>query len=117
MRAAFYRWLDRLPDGRWILRLDEHRYAYLDVEDTPYVVRSLRWEGDRAVARLSDDTEEPLDAASVRLRPGGGADTRVKPGRFPARFSTAAFAVLGERIEDRDGRPVLQAAGGPHPLD
>src|SRR5438552_7132551 len=64
LRAAFWRWLDRNPDGRWVLRLDERRFIYLDVEDAPFVVRSLRWEGGRAIAHLSDDGEEKLDLST-----------------------------------------------------
>ena len=32
MKRALFRWLDRLPppDGRYVLRLDERRFAYLE---------------------------------------------------------------------------------------
>jgi uncharacterized protein len=101
LRAAFFRWLDRNPDGRYVLRLDENRFVYLDVDDAPYLVRSLRWEGDRALAVLSDGTEEALELPTVRLREGVAYAT-VK-GRFDARLSTAAWTTLGERIVERDG--------------
>src|SRR6516225_2912118 len=65
LRAAFWRWLDQNPDGRYVLRLDERRFVYLDVDDAPFVVRSLRWQDDQAIARLSDDTEEVLDLAKL----------------------------------------------------
>lgn len=115
LRAALWRWLDRNPDGRWVLRLDERRFVYLDVDDLPFVIRSLRWESGRAIVRLSDDSEEPLDAASVRLQERGGARAIVK-GRFPARLSTAAWNALSEHLVERDGRPFLDADGGPYPL-
>lgn len=101
LRAAFWRWLDRNPDGRYVLRLDERRFVYLDVDDAPYLVRSLRWDRDRALAVLSDESEEPLDLATLRLRDGIAYAT-VK-GRFDARLSTSAWAVLAERITERDG--------------
>ena len=43
-KRALFRWLDRLPapDGRYVLRLDERRFAYLDVDDTPLVARAAR---------------------------------------------------------------------------
>jgi hypothetical protein len=117
MRAAFYRWLDRNPppDDRWVLRLDDKRFVYLDVDDAPFVVRSLRWEGERAQARLSDDSEEVLDLRTLRLRPGGRYVT-VK-GRFEARLSTAAWNALAERIHERDGAAWLDAAGGPFKIE
>src|SRR6185312_271200 len=102
MRAAFWRWLDRNPDGRWVLRLDERRFVYLDVDDAPYVVRSARWQGSDAIGRLSDDSEVTLDLATLHAR----ADRRyvnVRRG-FEARLSTAAWNVLAERMEERDGR-------------
>jgi uncharacterized protein len=101
LRAAFFRWLDRNPDGRWVLRLDDKRFVYLDVDDTPFLVRSVRWEGDRAVAVLSDGSEEGLDLSTLKLKDGIAYAT-VK-GRFEARLSAAAFSTLGEKFVERDG--------------
>jgi hypothetical protein len=106
MRAAFWRWLDRNPDGRWVLRLDERRFVYLDVDDVPFVVRSARWEGGRAIVRLSDDSEEELDYPSLHLNANGQPYCTVKQ-RFDARIATAAWNTLAEKVED--GR--LHAAG------
>jgi len=113
MRAAFWRWLDRQPppDSRYVLRLDAKRFVYLDVDDAPYVVRSMRWQGDTPIARLSDDSEEPLACATLRLR-GAVAYATVK-GRFDARLSSSAWAVLAERLVERDGATWLTAEGGP----
>src|SRR6476660_1486473 len=101
MRAAFFRWLDRNPDGRYVLRLDEKRFVYLDVDDAPFLVRSLRWDGDRAIAVLSDGSEEPLDLNSIHLR-DAIAYAKVKA-KFDARLSAAAWSTLAERISERDG--------------
>lgn len=99
LRTALWRWLDRDPDGRYVLRLDAARFVYLDVDDAPFVVRSARWEGDRAIIRLSDDSEEELGYASLRLTPRGQPYCVVK-GRFDARVSTSAWATLGAHIDD-----------------
>lgn len=120
LRAALWRWLDRLPDGRYVLRLDERRFVYLDVEDAPHRVRSLRWEAGRALLLLADGSEEPLDPATVRLGAGGVAYCRVKGGRFEARLSPAAWSALAEHI-DRDeaggeDQVVLVAEGRRYPL-
>jgi hypothetical protein len=117
LKAAFYRWLDRNPDGRWVLRLDAARFVYLDVEAEPFVVRSLRWEGSRPIALLSDGSEEPLDCASLRLREEGGAVATVK-GRFPARLASPAWNALAPHLfEDGTGGTLLDAAGGPYRLE
>ena len=110
LRAALWRWLDRLPDGRYVLRLDAERFVYLDVDDAPHVVRSLRWDGGRAILRLADDSEEALRPETVRLAPSGRAYCEVK-GRFAARFSSAAWAALADHIEERDGAGYLVTDG------
>src|SRR5215467_5261046 len=65
LKRALFRWLDRLPapDGRYVLRLDARRFAYLeDVADTPLVARAARVDADGGVRlALSDGSEEPLD--------------------------------------------------------
>ncbi|MDB4968001.1 MAG: hypothetical protein JWN44_3690 [Myxococcales bacterium] len=111
LRAAFWRWLDRNPDGRWVLRLDDKRFVYLDVDGAPFVVRSARWEGDRAMMRLSDDSDEELDYATLHLRAGGLPHCVVKQ-RFDAKVSTLAWNTLAERIEDG----TLRAAGQSWPI-
>ena len=114
MKAAFYRWLDRNTDGRWMLRLDEQRFVYLDVDDAPFAIASLHFDGPRIIVRLSDDTEEELAYDSVTVR-NDHAYATVK-GRFPARFSGQAWTALGERIEERGGTPVLVTPTGARPL-
>jgi uncharacterized protein len=110
MRQAFFRWLDRNPDGRWVLRLDERRFVYLDVDDAPFVVTSIRLDGLRIFLHLIDDTEEELAYDTLRLRDGTAYAT-VK-NRFPARFSRAAWTALGERLEEHGGVVSLQAPTG-----
>ena len=116
LRAALWRWLDRNPDGRHVLRLDERRFVYLDVDDVPHLVRSLRWDGDRAWILLADGTEEELEYATVHLRGGGAAYCKVKGGRLEARISTAAWGSLAERLLERGEGVFLQAAGKGFPL-
>lgn len=110
LRAALWRWLDKNPDGRYVLRLDPERFVYLEVDGAPHYVRSLRWEGDRALLLLADGSEEELDYGSLRLDSGRAA-CRVHGGRFDAALSADAWTALGERIEELDGRAILRAAG------
>ena len=114
LRAAFFRWLDRNPDGRWVLRLDERRFVYLDVEDAPFVVTTLRFDGPRILLHLVDDTEEELAYETLRLQHGTAYAT-VK-GRFPGRFSRAAWSALGERLSERDDGIYLTTPSGPRRL-
>ena len=115
LRRALFRWLDRLPppDGRYILRLDERRFAYLDVDDTPLVARAARVDGTGAIwLALSDGAEEPLDPATLTADADGVLRARVRGGRLEARLATSAVAALGDLLtETSDGRPALSVAG------
>jgi len=132
LKAALYRWLDRLPppDGRYVLRLDERRFTYVTVEDTPLVVRGARLvaahTGGRAGAEsgdetgpeareearveltLSDGAEVLLDPATLRLRPDGSLICAVREGRLEARFATAALAGLQPALGEDDAGAFLQ---------
>src|SRR5262245_29666857 len=99
-RRALLRWLDRLDDGRPILRLDEKRYAYIDVEDADLLALAVRWVGDRAILHLNDESEEELDYASLTVGAGDALYCRVHGGRLTARLTTPAYQVLTARIEE-----------------
>lgn len=97
LRQAIFRWLDREPDGRYVLRLDAKRFAYLDVADTPLVARAMRWEGERGWLALSDGSEEELDRATLAVDEVGLVRCTVR-GRIQVRLSTAALTVLVDRV-------------------
>ncbi len=111
LRRALLRWIDRLDDGRPILRLDEQRYAYLEVEDTPLLVISARWKGDRVSLLLNDGEEEELAYDSLSTGEDDALYCRVRNGRLEARITTPAYYVLAERIEEAAGGFALRAAG------
>src|SRR6185503_15309301 len=99
LKRALFRWLDRLPppDGRYVLRLDEKRFAYLeDVEDTPLVARSARVDargGVRVYLALSDGAEELLDPATLTVDDAGVLRAWVRGGRLQARLASSAAVV------------------------
>jgi hypothetical protein len=117
LRQALFRWLDRLPDGRYVFRLDAQRYAYLGVEDTPLVVRAARWDGERLLLSLSDGAEEPLDPATMTIDGEGILRCLVRDGRLEARLSTSAATVAAERISGEPPRlgsaPIKRRSGSP----
>jgi uncharacterized protein len=115
-QRALLRWLDRLDDGRPILRLDEKRYAYIDVDDADLLALSARWEGDRAILRLNDDSEEELDYASLSVGAGDAVYCKARGGRLIARITTPAYQVLAQRIEETADGFALRAAGRLHPI-
>jgi hypothetical protein len=115
LRRALFRWLDTEPDGRVVLRLDERRFAYVDVDDTPLVARAARLDGvgdgERVLLALSDGAEEALDPATLTVDAAGVLRARVRGGRLEARLSTSAAAALADRLTEQAGRPVLALAG------
>jgi uncharacterized protein len=119
LKGALYRWLDRLPppDDRYILRLDARRFAYLDVDDTPLVVRAARVDPAGAVfLALSDGAEEPLDPATLTVDAAGQVRVFVRGGRLEARLSNSALAALADRFTESDGRPAWRAESRLIPL-
>lgn len=117
LRQALFRWLDRLPDGRYILRLDAQRFVYLDVDDTPLVVRALRFDGDaRVCLALSDGREEPLHPETLTLDGAGVLRCRVRDGRLEARLATSAATALAERITQTPAGAVLTLGSRAFPL-
>jgi uncharacterized protein len=112
MQSAFASWIRRHPDdGRYILS-NGFDWTYFQVEDVPFFVRSLRAEGERPWLLLSDGTEEPLDAESVRLGAADAIYVRVKDGVYEARFTPVAQTALAPfLVEGPGGEPELQVLG------
>lgn len=98
----FYQNLRRDHDGRYLLELENDR-CYLDVEDTPFVVRGVdRIEEGRKEAihlDLIDDTTEPLEPSTLRIGPDNVLYCFVKKGAFEARFSRAGYYQIAQYID------------------
>jgi len=105
LRAALFRWLDRNPDGKYVFRLDEKRFANVEVVDTPLVARSARWDGEVAWLGLSDGSEERLEVGTLTVDGEGVLRCLVRGGRLEARIATSAAVVLAERIQEQDIAP------------
>jgi hypothetical protein len=91
--------------------------AFVEIHDTPWVVTSVA--GDAAggfTVRLNDDTEEPLAADALTVGERNVLYTRVKGGRYAARFLRPAYYQLAPAIAERDGRFVLETAGQRHEI-
>jgi hypothetical protein len=117
LRQALLRWLDvREPDGRDIVRLDDRRYAYVDVEDAHLRAVSARWldapaPADRCFVLWDDDHEEELAYATLRQAPDHAMYVGVRD-RLRGRIAGPAYHVLTQRVvEDGHGGFALTAAG------
>ena len=103
-------------DGRTIVRLDERRYAYVEIEDAHLRAVSLRWEGETPIVRLDDGSEEPLDCASLRVGPDRAIRTSARRGRLRCRLTTAAQQQLVDHLVDQGGAIALRAGGREWPI-
>jgi hypothetical protein len=114
LRQALLRWLDVRDDGRDIVRLDDKRYAYVEIEDAHLRAKSARWTGDRCFILWDDDREAELDYGSLRQAPDHAL--YVQHGRLRGRIAGAAYHALAERVVESGSSFVLEAAGQRWPI-
>jgi hypothetical protein len=115
LRQALLRWLDILPDGRNIVRLDDQRYAYVDIDDAHLRARSARWQGERCMMMWDDDLEEELAYATLRVAADHAFYAAVHGG-LRGRIAGAAHHAVSERIVEVGDGFALVAAGQRWPL-
>jgi hypothetical protein len=107
----FSKCLRQTDDGRWQIAMADEK-AFVEIHDTPWVVTSVGGDATRGFTlRLNDDSEEPLDAATLTVGSANVLYTRVKDGRHRARFLRPAYYQLAPAIADRAGHFVLAAGG------
>jgi hypothetical protein len=110
LREALLRWLDVLDDGRDIVRLDDKRYAYVEVEDAHLRARSARWDGDRCLVLWDDEREAELDYGNLRQAADHALYTRARD-RLRGRIAGPAYHAIAERIVEATGEAAGVAAG------
>lgn len=116
LRQALLRWLDVRPeDGRDIVRLDEKRYAYVDVEDAHLRALSARWDGGRCVVLWDDDQEEELVYATLRQAEDHALYATAR-GSLRGRIAGPAYHAIAARIVESGDGFALEAAGTRWPI-
>jgi len=114
LRQALLRWLDVRADGRDVIRLDDKRYAYVDVEDAHLRALSTHWDGDHCLVLWDDDRELELDYASLSQAPDHAFYARIGPLR--GRIAGPAYHAVAERILEQPPGFALDAAGRRWPI-
>ncbi|HEY5921668.1 MAG TPA: hypothetical protein VIV11_08350 [Kofleriaceae bacterium] len=115
LRQALLRWLDVRDDGKNIVKLDDKRYAYVDVEDAHLRAKSARWNGDRCTVLWDDDQEEELDYGSLCQAEDHALYANVR-GRLKGRIGGPAYHQVAEHIVEIDSGFALEAAGKRWPI-
>jgi hypothetical protein len=116
-REVLWRSLERVPDGRYLVRIGRE-WASVDIEDAPYVVRGVLAGEDGLTLVLSDGTQEALDPATLSADAQGALHCQVKGGHR-AGFTSAAQVTLGLALEedpDGSGRYLLTLRGTRWPV-
>lgn len=115
LRQALLRWLDVRDDGRDIVRLDDKRYAYVEIEDAHLRAKSARWDGERCLVLWDDDQEEELDYGSLRQAEDNAFYARVR-GKLRGRIAGPAHHAIAEHVVETDRGFALAASGAQWPI-
>jgi hypothetical protein len=114
LRQALLRWLDVRDDGRDIIKLDDKRYAYVDVEDAHLRALSAHWVEARCMILWDDDQEAELDYGSLRQAADHALYATVR--RLRGRIAGPAYHAVAEHIVEVDGGFALEAVGKRWPI-
>jgi len=104
-----YQHVKQDPDGRYLIEKGEDR-VYLDVEDTPYVVKSVLFritdsqEKDVINLLMPDDRMDELDPATLRIGADNALYGVVVGFGVEARFARSSYYQLAKYIEFEAGR-------------
>lgn len=94
----FYANMEMSASGRCVIAWNGER-CYVEVEDTPFVVRRVEAAKKGFRIHLSDETVEILSPETLAIGKDHVLYCKVKNGRFPARFNRAAYYQIAEHIQ------------------
>lgn len=122
---AWHQGLERAEDGRYLIRFGWD-WAFITVEDAPYLVRRLVPERDDLRLILSDESEENLDPSSLARSKEDVLYCRVKGGHRARLSRQAQLDVMEYLREESPGLyclalgsrrwPIGEDVGRPPPL-
>jgi hypothetical protein len=114
---ALHGWIALHPDnGRFILT-NGYDWTYFQVDDVPYAVRAIKVAKEAVTLVLSDESEEPLVPATLRVGKGDALYAKVKGGKMEARFTRHAQTALAPILhEDPSGKLRLTVGGRDYPI-
>lgn len=107
--------LDRDRHGRYFVDEGSGR-LYVRVEDAPFVVKMVNRKDNRFYIILNDETEERLDFGSFRMSGENIPYTRVKGGKFEARFTRPAYYELMRYARNEGNGYFIEEEGHKHYL-
>ncbi len=113
----FSRSIRHTPDGGYFLQIGDER-ASITVEDTPYVVKSIKGDAPQGFSvLLNDDTVKRLDPGSLAIGHDNVLYCSVKQGQHRARFLRPAYYHLSDSLQpDAHGGFCFVTMGQRYPL-
>ena len=114
-----YKYLNSLldVDEKGYFLNDRGRKFYIEVEDAPFVVKSIVEKNGKVYVVLNDDTEEEFDPETLEIKGEDVFYIRVKNGKFPARFSRKAQTQLYDFVKEESDNYFLEINGKKVKLD
>jgi len=116
--------LTYLYNNKLLSRDDEGRYyldegsgkLYIEVEDTPFVVKMVDKKGDDFYIILNDETVEKLDLNTVNINHENIPYAKIKNRKFEARFLRPAYYEFMKYLKKEDDNYYIMSKGGKHVL-
>ena len=103
--------ITKCPDGKYLLSINDEK-CYIEVEDTPFVVKRLSFKSDFKIF-LNDATQETLNLDTLWIGDGNVVYCRVKEGKFEARFNRPSYYELAKYAEyDNEGEAYFVSFNG-----
>jgi len=97
----FSRSIVKDPSGGYRLQIGKE-WAKIQVEDTPYMVRSVELCKDQIKLILNDNSSETLDPRTLRIGKDNVLYCSVKSGKYPARFLRPAYYQIMQLLDQDD---------------
>lgn len=100
INVLFSQHLHQNAEGKFEIAIGWDRVV-VEIEDTPYVVTHVSGTPEQGfVVRLNDESEEPLNPATLSVGRDAVLYCRVKHGQHPARFLRPAYYQLATYIQE-----------------
>lgn len=115
LQETFTRWLDRLPDGRYVLRNDLH-HVYVKVEGAPLHARRAEVGLDGVTLLLHAGERAPLRPETLHAGPDGALYALARDGTWPVRLSPEAVLDLAPLLVEHEGRTALRLGDRVFPI-
>ena len=116
--------LTYLYNNKLLSRDDEGRYyldegsgkLYIEVEDTPFVVKMVDKKGDDFYIILNDETVEKLDLNTININHENIPYAKIKNRKFEARFLKQDYYEFMKYLKKEDDNYFIMSKGGKHVL-